>query len=45
MSATPNTWRKELLAFANLCSDLPLINRLDLEVDLCLTHWSNVSAT
>ena len=45
MSATLNTWRKELLVFPNFYSDLPLINRLDSEVDLCLTHWSNFSAT
>ena len=39
MFATPNTWIKEFLVFANFYSeDLPSINCFDSELDLWLTH-------
>ena len=39
MFATPNTWRKEFIVFANFYSeDLPFISCLDSELDLWFTH-------
>ena len=46
MFATPNTWRKEFIVFANFYSeDLPFISCLDSELDLWFTHWENLIAT
>ena len=46
MFATPNTWRKEFLVFANFYpEDLPSFCCLDSELDLWFTHWENLSAT
>ena len=46
MLATPNTWRKEFLVFANFYSeDLPSFYCLDSELDLWFIHWQNLSAT
>ena len=46
MFATPNTWIKEFVVFANFYSeDLPSIDWFNSELDLCLTHWRNLSVT
>ena len=46
MCVTPNTWKKELLVFANFYSeDLPSFYCLNSELDLWFTHWKNLSAT